>query len=108
MRKKTIRLFLTLVILLVFTGSAYAGLGWGIRTDDFGPIVVSAPAHPWGENTHRSNNYPPSYRGGAGCGSVGFFPAPTFTDFVVEFFFRYVVKQQMSGQDPVWKYTGSE
>jgi hypothetical protein len=105
MRRKTMWVLLVLVILLAFTGSAHSGRGWGIKTDDFGVVVVSAPAHPWGEQAGRSNNSPSSYRPGSGGGSVG---APTYADFVVQFFVRYVVKQRVDGWSSRLNNRGSE
>jgi hypothetical protein len=108
MRIKPVGVFLVLLILLAFATSAHSGQSWGIRTTDYGPIVVTAPAHPWGEQASRSTHYPPCYRSGSGYGSAGIFHAPIVTDFVTQFFFSYVVRQEMDKQNSLWKYKGSK
>lgn len=108
MRTKIVGVFLVFLILLVFTASAHSGQSWGIRTDGFGPIIVTAPAHPWGEQASRSVHYPSYHRPGSGYDSGYPFYAPTFTNFVTQFFVRYVVKQETYRQNSLWKYKGSK
>ena len=102
MRRKTAGVFLVLLILLAFTASAHSGQSWGIRTDGFGAIIVTAPAHPWGEQASRSGHYPSCHRPGSGYGSGDPFYAPAFTNFVTQFFFNYVVKQETKRQTFLW------
>jgi hypothetical protein len=108
MKRQIVKLFLLLVILLAFTGSAYSDRGWGIVVDEFGPIVVSAPAHPWGENMNRSVHNPPCYRSGSGGSSGGLYHVPLSTDFVMRFFLDYVVNKEIRGFSSPWNSNGSE
>jgi hypothetical protein len=108
MKRQILKLFLFLVILFAFAGSAYSGHGWGIVVDEFGPIVVSAPAHPWGENMSRSVHHPPSYRPGSGGGYGGLYHVPGVDDFVMRFFFDYVINKEIRGFSSPWNSNGSE
>lgn len=94
MRKKSLMLVLMLILLLAFAGSAFSGGGPGPRR--YGPLVVEG--HPWGEYGRDSYD-PPCYRPGTSeTGYTSFSHVPSITNFVVEFYVRYVVKQQMEGQ----------
>ena len=103
MRRRIVGLFLMLVILLAFTGSVHSGQGWGIRADEFGPIVVNG--HPWGDYQHSRPDAPAVYRPNPGNRYGGFMFAPTFTNFAVHFYVNYVIKQKLDGQKPAW-YNG--
>ena len=97
MRKKSLTAALILVILLAFGASAFPSGGPG--THGYGPIVILG--HPWGEYQ--------CYRPGpVGNSSSDFFPAPSVTDFVVEFYLRYVVKRQIEGHSFIRRHGGSD
>ena len=97
MKKKTVIVVLILVILFTTSGLSYPG--WGPITSNFGPIVIEG--HPWGEPLQNSNN-PPCYSPGSGGGYPSF-SAPTFTNFALQFYLKYVVKKAMQGQSSVQK-----
>ncbi len=104
MRKKILMVALILVLLLVFAASAFA-IG-GPETRKYGPIVILG--HPWGEY-QKSAQTPPCYRSGrTGDSSSGFVSNPSVTNFVVEFYTRYVVKRQTEGQTFVHTHGRSE
>lgn len=96
MRKKSVAVVLILGILVLSAGPAYSG--WGPKK--FGPIIIEHPAHPWGESSHNNNGTyaPPSYRPGAGAGYQGLIIVPVFTNFTVQFYFKYIIKKQKDGQ----------
>jgi hypothetical protein len=99
MRKKSLTAAMFLLLLLAFAGSAFSGGGPGPYK--YGPIVV--PGHPWGEY-ERTRPSPGSTEGGYS----NLFLAPSLTNFVVEFFTQYVVKQQTDSQIIICKYGRSE
>jgi hypothetical protein len=104
MRKRRLTAALILVMLLVFTASAFSS--GGPRPNKYGPIVILG--HPWGEyerTTYTPACYRPSPTGGS---SSGIFPAPGLTNFVVQFYMNYVVKQQTEGQILIHKHGRSE
>ncbi len=104
MRKRRLTAALILALLLVFTASAFSS--GGPRPNNYGPIVILG--HPWGEyerTTYTPTCYRPSPTGGS---SSGFFPAPGLTNFVVQFYMSYVVKQQTDGQTLVYRHGRSE
>jgi hypothetical protein len=104
MRKKSLRVALIVVVLLAFGAPAFPGQGPG--THGYGPIVILG--HPWGEY-QRTTQTPPCYRPGpTGSSSSSFFPAPWVTDFVVEFYLRYVVKRQTEGQSFIRQHGGAD
>lgn len=104
MKKKIVTVVLILVILLTTSGLTYSG--WGPVVSDFGSIIVSAPGHPWGEPIQDTTN-PPCYRPNSGGGSPNF-TAPTFTNFVLQFYLKYVVKKVLQGQNYVQKLRKGE
>ena len=103
MRRKSVTAVLIFIILLAFVGSAFSGGGPAPRK--YGPIVVLGD--PWGEYK-RTTYTPPCYRPGPTAGSQGFSPAPAVTNFVAEFYFRYVVKQETAGQTFIQSHGRSE
>ena len=93
MRKKSVAVALILGILILSVGTAYSA--WGPKANKFGPLVIQG--HPWGESNH--NTYPPpGYRPSSGSGCEEFIVAPVFTNFVLQFYLKYVVKQEMGRQ----------
>ncbi len=103
MKRKSVAFALMVVLLLSFAGPAFSS--WGLKSKNFGPIVVQG--HPWGESS-RSIYTPTLYRPGYGGGIPEFFPAPGFINFVVQFYVRYVVKQQMEGQRFTHRYRNGD
>jgi len=104
MRKKSLMVALILVMLLALAASAFPSGGPGTRK--YGPVVILG--HPWGEY-QRTTQTPPCYRPvSTGGSSSDFFPGPSFTNFVVEFYTRYVVKWQTEGQSFVRRHGRSE
>jgi hypothetical protein len=93
MKKKSLIVILILVILLTSTGIVYSE--WGIKSNRFGPIVIQG--HPWGEFSI-STNIPPSYKPASGCGFNDDNGTPTITNFVLQFYYNYIVKKALNGQ----------
>ncbi len=106
MRKKSLTIILILSILILFVGSAYSG--WSPKNNTFGPIVIKG--HPWGDSGHSSNgnDNPPYYGPGSGNGYPDFMGAPTFTNFVLQFYLSYVVKKAMEEQSSTRQQGRSE
>jgi hypothetical protein len=92
MRKKSLIVVLILVILLTSTGIVYSE--WGIKSNKFGPVVVEG--HPWGEFSIRSTP-PPSYKLGSGSGIDDYLGTSSVTNFVLLFYYNYIVKKTMNG-----------
>jgi hypothetical protein len=104
MRKKSLTAAVILVMLIALVPSAFPSGGPG--THGYGPIVILG--HPWGEY-QRTAQTPPCYRPGpVGSSSYSFSPAPSVTDFVVQFYLRYVVKRQTEGQSFIRQHGGSD
>ncbi|MCK4404233.1 MAG: hypothetical protein KAW02_04010 [candidate division Zixibacteria bacterium] len=103
MRKKSVAVVLILGILVLSAGPAYSG--WGPKSNKFGPIVILG--HPWGDPVSNSEA-PPCYRPGSGSGCRDFITAPEFTNFVLQFYFRYIVKHEIEGQRSTRKHGRSE
>jgi len=107
MKKKSVAVVLILGILIFSTGAAYSD--WAPITNKFGPIVFQGPpgdGHPWGDSGHTNNNNNdtfPYYRAGSGSGYPDLMNAPTFTNFVLQFYLRYVVKQKTLSQSFIQK-----
>jgi hypothetical protein len=104
MHKKSLTVAMFLVLLLALAGSAFSGGGPGPYS--YGPIVVLG--HPWGENDRVRPNPPSYYPGSTEGGYSNLFLAPSLTNFVVEFYTRYVVKQQTDSQSIIRRYGRSE
>jgi hypothetical protein len=98
MRKKSLIVVLILVILLTSTGIVYSE--WGIKSNKFGPVVVEG--HPWGEFSIRSTP-PPSYKLGSGSGIDDYLGTPSVTNFVLQFYYNYIVKKMVQGSKYVKK-----
>jgi len=102
MTKKSVTIALIILGFLIFSaGSAYSS--W---FPNFGPIVFQGPpgdGHPWGESGHTSNDnhFPAYYRPASGSDYPDFMSAPTFSNFVLQFYLRYVIKQEMRGQSSI-------
>ncbi len=94
MVKKSITVILMLAILLAFTAPALSR--WGPKTKGFGPVI---PAHPWGDQDHRtvSYDYPVCYRSGAGAGFQDLIIMGT-VNFTMQFYLKYVVKEKRDDQ----------
>jgi len=93
MKKKSLMVVLILVILLTSTGIVYSE--WGIKANKFGPIVIQG--HPWGEFSN-STSTPPSYKTGSGSGFDDYIGTPSITNFVLRFYYNYIVKKAVNGQ----------
>jgi hypothetical protein len=104
MRKKILTAIMVLILLLVFASSAFSGGGPGPYK--YGPIIVLG--HPWGENDRVRPNPPSNCHGSTEGGYSNLFFAPSLTNFVVEFYTRYVVKQQTDSQSIICRYGRSE
>jgi hypothetical protein len=98
MKKKSLMVVLILVILLTSTGIVHAE--WGIKANKFGPIVIQG--HPWGEFSS-STSTPPSYKAGSGSGFDDCIGTPSITNFVLRFYYDYIVKRANGGQRSVKK-----
>jgi hypothetical protein len=93
MKKKSLVAVLILVILLTSTGIVYSD--WGIKANKFGPIVIQG--HPWGEFSS-STSTPPSFKPGSGSGFDDYIGTPSITNFVLRFYYNYIVKKAVNGQ----------
>ncbi len=93
MKKKSLVVVLILVILLISSGVVYAE--WGIKASKFGPVVMQG--HPWGEFSN-STSVPPRYKPGCGSGFDDYLGTPTVTNFVLQFYYHYIVKKAYGSQ----------
>lgn len=97
MKKKIVTGVMVLLIFLTTTGPIHSN--WGPTYDDFGPIVIGG--HPWGDNTNTPPPPSPPHNPGIGGGSPRADNVPVITNFVVQFYLKYVVKWMKNGQRPV-------
>jgi hypothetical protein len=104
MIKKAVSTTLALIFVLALASSAFCGGGPKFN-DNYGPIVILGD--PWDEYK-RSTSEPPCLRPGPTAGSGGLFHAPAYTNFVVEFYLRYVIKQENDGRSISWRNGRSE
>jgi hypothetical protein len=97
MRKKAVTVVLIMGILLTFTGTAFSD--WIPIRNKFGPITIESPAHPWGESDYSNNDSyaPPGYPSHSGAGYNNLFIGPVFTNFTLQFYFKYIIKKQKDG-----------